>query len=166
MNDFNIHWSESLTWAKCSVTQGFKANPHSPVLHSTLWSSPEQSLCQPWFANRDLQHQQNCSLLCVHAGAWWVGDNTTHCWKSFLLVAFKAFSPVTSAIMNASHGKHIEARKWNPIPAQWLLPDEAWTWDCSLNWISWSWTVVPRSHSCVYGSWHMHCQQALLILTK
>lgn len=111
------HWLEpSVAWPRGSK--------QIPVLHSTLWSSPEQSPCQPWFASRDLQFEQNCSLLCVHTGAWWVRDNTTHSWKTFLLVTYKAFSLVTSAIMNPSHSKHVGVQEWNPIPDRWLLPDE------------------------------------------
>lgn len=75
MNDFSIHWSESLTWAKCSVAQGFKGNPHSPVLHSTLWR-PLSNCCASPVHKQRLQHRQNCCLLCVHTGVWRGWDNT------------------------------------------------------------------------------------------
>lgn len=112
-------------WLEPSVAwvRGSKRIP--TALSSTLWSFPEQSLCQPQFASRDLQHERNRSLLCVHTASPRVGDNTTCPWKSLLLVTYKAFFLVTSVVMNTSPSRHVEAQEWNPIPAQWLLPDGA-----------------------------------------
>lgn len=91
-------------------------------------------------------------------------DETTLSWKSFLLVAHKAFSLVTSAIVRASHSKHVEPRSEmlsQPSGCCWM---SLWTWDFPLNWFCWSWTIETRTRAGVYGSYHVH-YLALLVLT-
>lgn len=90
---------------------------------------PEQLLCQSWFRSRDLQHGQNCSLLCCVFTLGYDVDETTLSWKSFLLVSHKALPLVTSAVVSASHSKHTEPRSEmlsQPSDCCWMM---LWTWD-------------------------------------
>lgn len=73
--------------------------------------------------------------VCSHWGMMWMRQ---HFPENRLLVAHKAFSLVTSAVMNASHSKRVEPRSEmlsQPSGCCWM---RLWTWDFPLKWIFWS----------------------------
>lgn len=110
------HWLEpSVVWLR-----GSKEIP-TALCSTPLYGDPWAIAVPVLFTSRD------CSIgriaaCCVFTLGYDV-DGTTLSWKSFLLVAHKAFSLVTSAIMSASHSKH-RTQEWNAVPAMWLLLDD------------------------------------------
>lgn len=79
----------SVSWLRGSnqIPSAPSSTPLCGVEESLRWL-PEWSLCHSWLAIRDLHHEQNSSLTC----SCWdtkVEDNTTHSWRSYMLVAYK-----------------------------------------------------------------------------
>lgn len=121
MNDFSIYWSESLTWAKCSMTQGFKANPQGPVLRSTLWS-PLSNCCASPCSQAGTCSMGRIAPFCVFTLGYDV-DETTLSWKSFVGGTQSLFSGDFCSHECISQ-QTCRAQEWNAIPAKWLLLDE------------------------------------------
>lgn len=151
------HWLEpSVAWL------GSEENPHGPVLHSTLWS-PLSNCCASPGSQAETCSMGRIAPCCVLTLGYGV-DETTLSWKSFLLVAHKALPLVSSAVMSASHSKHTEPRREMLSQTSgccWMM---LWMWDFSLNWLCWSQTFEPKTRAGIYGSCHVHFQQALLVL--